>query len=146
MKRYWLVLLIILLSFNCLAQDVKKKPMKAAALSLLVPGGGQLYNESYLKFGIVAALEGGLIGITLYHYFKGEDYYDKYISTGNEKYFEKYTDYYYKQQNDLWWLGVTVFLSTVDAYVDAHLYDFEPKKQKIRLKFDGDVIGLEFKF
>jgi hypothetical protein len=123
-----------------------KKPMKAAILSLLLPGGGQLYNEAYVKFGIIGVLEGGLIGLTLYHHFKGEDYYNKFLATEDEKYYDKYVDYYYQKQNDLWWLGVTIFLSTLDAYVDAHLYDFESEKKKIHLKFDGQTLGLEYRF
>ncbi len=145
--RKWILLILILVSiFSCLNAEMSKKPMKAAALSFFIPGGGQFYNESYFKFGLIGVIEGGLIGLTLYHYFKGEDYYDKFLATEEDRYYDKYTDYYYKQQNDLWWLGVTIFLSTLDAYVDAHLYDFEAEKKKIHLKFDGEILGLEFKF
>ena len=146
MKKFLILLIILLLAISAFAEERKKKPLKAAALSLFIPGGGQIYNEAYIKFGIVGALEGGLIGLTLYHHFKGEDYYDKYKATTDEKYFKKYTDYYYKKQNDLWWLGVTVFLSTLDAYIDAHLYNFESEKRKIHLKFDGDTIGFIYQF
>jgi uncharacterized protein DUF5683 len=146
MKKHFFLLLILILLGSIYAEENGKKPMKAAALSLFVPGGGQFYNEAYLKFGIVSVLEGGLIGLTLYHHFKAEDYYDKFEATADERYYSKYTDYYYKQQNDLWWLGVTVFLSTVDAYVDAHLYNFESEKRKIHLKFDGEMISLVYKF
>lgn len=146
MKKWILCLLLLVMVFAGLKAEMSKKPMQAAVLSLLLPGGGQFYNEAYLKFGIVSVIEGGLIGLTLYHYFKGEDYYDKFLATDDEKYYDKYVDYYYLRQNDYWWLAVTVFLSTLDAYVDAHLYDFESEKRKIHLKFDGESLGLEYRF
>jgi hypothetical protein len=55
-------------------------------------------------------------------------------------------DYYNKRQSDFWWAGIVIFLSTIDAYVDAHLYDYEDTKQKIRLKFDENMLSLEYKF
>jgi len=143
-----ILLLILILSFTnaCFAQEKVKIPLKAAALSLFVPGGGQFYNESKIKFGIVCAIEGSLIGLTLYNHFKAEDYYNKYELTEDERYYDRYSDYYYKKQNDLWWLGVTIFLSTIDAYVDAHLYDFDDKKRDIHLKFDGQSLGIIYNF
>jgi len=147
MKKISILCLILMLALSCFAEEVlNKKPMKAAALSIFIPGGGQLYNEAYLKFGIIAALEGSLIGLTLYHHFKAEDYYTNYEATADELYYDKYTDYYYRKQNDLWWLGVTIFLSTIDAYVDAHLFNFEAEKRKIYLRFDGETLGLRYDF
>jgi len=146
MKKILIILLLVMFTAVLMSDEPVKKPMKAACLSLLLPGGGQIYNESYFKSGLVIALEGSLIGLTLYHQYKSDDYYDKYADTGNEAYYTKYSDHYYSKQNTLWWLGVTVFLSTIDAYVDAHLYDFDKKKDKIHLKFDGEVIGLSYDF
>ena len=146
MRKLILFTVMVFLLTSCLQAEMSKKPMQAAVLSLLIPGGGQFYNEAYLKFGIIGVVEGGLIGLTLYHYFKGEDYYDKFLETEDEKYYDKYVDYYYLRQNDYWWLAVTVFLSTLDAYVDAHLYDFESEKKKIHLKFDGKILGIEYRF
>ncbi|MBN1948924.1 MAG: hypothetical protein JW784_04200 [Candidatus Cloacimonetes bacterium] len=137
--------ILLILSVNLLAEN-PKKPLKSAALSLIIPGGGQFYNESYLKFGFVLALEGSLIGLTAYHHFKSEDYYDKYLATGDEKYYDKYSDYYYKRQNDFWWLGSTVLLSMIDAYVDAHLYNFSSEKKRIRLKFEDQSLLVSFIF
>jgi len=146
MKKITLLIIIMVITFSCSALENGKKPLKAAALSFFAPGVGQLYNESYLKFGLVCAVETSLIGLTIYHHFKAEDYYNKYEMIENEEYYSKYSDYYYKKQNDLWWLGVTIFLSTVDAYVDAHLYNFEENKKKIHLKFDGQSIGFIYNF
>ena len=49
-------------------------------------------------------------------------------------------------KNDIWWLGITAGLSMLDAYVDAHLSDFESEKEKIRLRFSGDALLLQYNF
>jgi hypothetical protein len=146
MKKIYILFLIIIISFPLVSQEVAKKPFKAAALSFFIPGGGQFYNESYWKFGAVVAIEGSLIGLYTYHFIKENDYYDKYEKTLDTKYYDKYTDYYNKRQNDLWWLGTAIFLSTLDAFVDAHLFDFEEKKQKIHLKFEDKKLILSYRF
>ena len=143
--------MIFLITLFCctFAEEIevkKKKPFKAAALSLFIPGGGQLYNSAYLKSIGVMVLETSMIGLAVYHHFKAEDYYDKYRISENENDYNDYLDYYYKRQSDLWWLGAVVFLSTIDAFVDAHLFNFEEKKNKIHLKFENNMISLSYKF
>ncbi len=121
--------------------------MKAAVLSFVIPGGGQFYNESYLKSGIVFGLEASLIALTVYHQIETDHYYDKYRRTTNHDFYKKYIKYYNKKQSDYWWTGAVIFLSTIDAYVDAHLYDFDSKKEKVRLKFfANNAVGLEYRF
>ena len=146
MKKRKLLILIVMFSLPMFAQEDTKKPFKAAALSFFIPGGGQFYNESYWKFAAVVAIESSLIGLYAYHYFKGNDYYDEYKATLNTKYYDKYNDFYNKRQNDLWWLGTTIFLSTLDAFVDAHLFDFEKRKEKIHLKFEDKMLFLSYRF
>ena len=142
------IFLLMLLAFTFAEEEeIKvKKPFKAAVLSLFIPGGGQFYNGAYLKSTGVLVLETGMIGLAAYHHFKAEDYYDKYKISGNEYDYDNYLDYYYKRQSDLWWLGTVVFLSTIDAFVDAHLFNFEEKKNKIHLKFEDNVISLSYHF
>ena len=146
MNKFVLLVLILFISSLIFAEEVAKKPFKAAALSFFIPGAGQLYNEAYLKSGIVVALEGSLIGLAVYHNSKAEDYYDKYKLSGNEKDYNQYLNYYYKRQDNFWWIGVVIFLSSIDAFVDAHLFNFEERKNKIHLKFEDNVIGLSYSF
>ena len=146
MKKVNILFLIILISFPLVSQELAKKPLKAATLSFFIPGGGQFYNESYWKCAAVVAIEGSLIGLYVYHFIKENDYYDKYEKTLDTKYYDKYTDYYNKRQNDLWWLGTAIFLSTLDAFVDAHLFDFEKYKDKIHLKFEDKKLVLSYRF
>ena len=55
-------------------------------------------------------------------------------------------NYQDKFNNDLWWIGITAGLSVIDAYVDAHLYNFESEKQKILLHFSENGVVLQYKF
>ncbi|MCK4696245.1 MAG: hypothetical protein KAT74_10805 [Candidatus Cloacimonetes bacterium] len=147
MRKKILILIFSCFVWGCFASEVEKKPFKAAVLSFIIPGGGQFYNESYWKFGAVCAIEGTLIGLTAYNYFKSEDCYNKYkTNPENEDYYDKYSDYYYKSQNTLWWLGTFIFISTIDAYVDAHLFNFDKEKRRIRLEFKDNAISLAYYF
>ena len=146
LKRILMILMLFAVIGHVSGFDTGKKPMKAAALSLFIPGGGQLYNGSYWKFGIFAATETALIGYAVYNFYEGEDYYDLFLETGSEEYYNRYQDYYYDRQNTYWWLGITIFLSTIDAYVDANLYNFEQTKKKVRLKFEENALLISYDF
>ncbi|MCD4818792.1 MAG: hypothetical protein K8S23_08885 [Candidatus Cloacimonetes bacterium] len=146
MKFFILLLLLIFLSTNTMAYETPKKPLKAAIFSLVLPGGGQYYNGSKMKFAFVFAVESSLIGITSYHIYRSERYYNKYKSSLNETDYQNYLKYYYKLKNDYWWIGTTVILSMIDAYVDAHLSDYDEKKRKIHLKFSAKAIGFQYDF
>ncbi len=123
-----------------------KIPFKAGALSFFVPGGGQFYNEKYLKSAFVFVLEGSLIGLAIYHNYQSQSNYDKYVQTQNPQHYSDYVKFYEKQQSDLWWLGTVIFLSTIDAFVDAHLFDYEMRKNKIHLKFEDNMLSLQYDF
>lgn len=92
-----------------------KDPTGAMLRSVFVPGWGQFYNGKWLKGTIIAGAEVGLItnAIVLHQYMKAADTeYDK--------------DFYWDNRNlSLWWLGATILYSMADAYVDAHLSDFD---------------------
>ncbi|NQT65014.1 MAG: hypothetical protein HQ554_02435, partial [FCB group bacterium] len=125
---------------------ITKQPLKAAALSCFFPGGGQLYNGKYLKSGFVFAVEGSFIGLAVYHHLEAENNYDKYKISLSETDYKEYEKYYNKRQSDFFWVGTIIFLSAIDAYIDAHLFDFEEKKNKIHLKFENNTVGLVYNF
>ena len=148
-KVILLVILLSLFALNIYSDEIEikeKNPWLAGALSLGLPGGGQAYNNAWIKFGAVVAIEGTFAGLALYHNDRSNHYYDKYKITLDESDYDKYSDYYYKKQSDLWWLGITIFVSTIDAYVDAHLYNYDLEKKKIHMMFDGKTVGLSYKF
>ncbi len=149
MRKFQMLFWLLVFSTCIFAKEeipATKKPLKAAAYSFIVPGGGQFYNQKYIKSGFIFALESSLLGISIHHQLRSDHYYEKYKSTENEDYYNKYLDYYYKKQNDLWWLGTVIFLSTIDAFVDAHLFDFEKTKDRIHLKFEENTLSLSYRF
>jgi len=150
MRNVFLVMLLFLIITSVFAEDSssKKYPLKAAALSCFIPGGGQLYNGKLVKSGFVFALEGSFIGLALYHHLEAEKNYDEYELDPDNNYanYKEYVNYYEKRQSDLFWIGTIIFLSAIDAYVDAHLFDFDDKKNKIHLKFEENTVSLSYNF
>lgn len=108
-----------------------KSPMGAVLRSAVLPGWGQAYNQSYWKIPVIA----GFLGYYVYGWVRNnnnyEDYRDLYSQSlneseeGNAKYL-RYREFY-KDQRDQFavWFGIAYFLNLVDAYVDAHLFDFD---------------------
>jgi hypothetical protein len=117
---------------------MKKSPWLAVLFSAILPGAGQFYNQSYWKVPV-------LLGLTAY---LGYEYYD------NNKTFRNYRDQYaatqtpqfpsgdpalqalrnfYRDQRDdfVWYFAIVYFINLVDAYVDAHLFDFDVRQEKI---------------
>ncbi|MDA3813448.1 MAG: DUF5683 domain-containing protein [Candidatus Cloacimonetes bacterium] len=143
------IIFSLILIFTSLLADEKiknKQPLKAAALSCIFPGGGQLYNGKYLKSGLVFAMEGSFIGLATFHHLEAEKYYDKYKVSLSETDYNEYVKYYERRQSDFFWVGTIIFLSAIDSYIDAHLFDFEEKKNKIHLKFEDNTVGLSYNF
>lgn len=119
----------------------KKRANRAALYSTIFPGAGQFYNKKYWKMPI---LYGGFIALgygiafnnKYYHKFKtAYKYRTDPDSTTIDDYEKIYPDAealrvrkdYYRRTRDLLWIitaGVYV-LNIIDAYVDAHLADFD---------------------
>ena len=103
---------------------MQKSPWGAVARSAILPGLGQFYNESYWKIPIIW----GFAGWFIYEWIQNNDLYktngDLYIQTGEELY-RTYRDFYRDQRDNFTIYLVAVYLlNLIDAYVDAHLYDF----------------------
>ena len=92
-----------------------KSPTGAMLRSLLSPGGGQLYNGKWLKAGLLFVTETGLIVNALYW-----DHQTKKVANAWDR------DFCRNNRNlSIWWLAGVVLLSMGDAYVDAHLANFD---------------------
>ncbi|MCF7919860.1 MAG: hypothetical protein K9N06_08100 [Candidatus Cloacimonetes bacterium] len=150
MKKVIIFLLLItcaqLFAESGIELPAKRSPLKAGVLSALIPGGGQFYNHSYLKGGTVLIIEGLLLGYAIKNHQQADKYYKDWQDTESPIAYANYKDYYEKRDNDIWWLGITIFLSTMDAVTDAYLYDFDYQKSKVHLKFKDTAILLEYKF
>jgi hypothetical protein len=98
----------------------------------VIPGWGQFYNESYWKIPVVWGVSAWFIYLwmdrnDLYVYYK--DQYNISLnetSNGNRSFYKSRRDFY-RDDRDLFaiYLGLTYFLNLIDAYVDAHLFDFD---------------------
>jgi len=103
-----------------------KIPFLALGASAILPGAGQIYNESYLKAPVVW----GFLGWFAYEW----DSYNKSYKTAKADYTKHINDPRYKRIRDFYsdkrdtyavYIGLVYALNLVDAYVDAHLFDFD---------------------
>lgn len=109
-----------------------KSALLAVALSTVLPGSGQFYNEDYWKipiiwgFGIYWGLEWRYLN-KKYKDF-GSQYNEsiKELPPYGDEQFRRLRDFYRDERDKFaWYIGVLYFLNIVDAYVGAHLYDFD---------------------
>lgn len=107
---------------------MQKSAWGAVLRSAVVPGWGQIYNDSYLKAPIVW----GICGWFVYNYILNNNNYTKYKKLYLTEPSATFGDVYklrrefYRDQRDLFAMYfVFAYLGNlVDAYVDAHLFDF----------------------
>lgn len=109
--------------------EMTKSPV-AAVLWGLIPGGGQVYTEQYWKVPLFALPIGGLGAWAYYNETKRAEFADEAaaIGEGNDGYADAVALMRsYRDRRDLgiaFTSGVLI-LSMVDAYVGAHLFDFD---------------------
>lgn len=109
---------------------MQKSPWGAVLRSAIFPGWGQFYNESYIKIPVVWGFLGFFVYGWLYYDNLYTDYQTLYaeslkLDSKNPNYLEKRE--FYRDERDLFavYIGLAYFLNLVDAYVDAHLFDFD---------------------
>lgn len=107
-----------------------KSPSTAIYRSLILPGLGQIYVESYWKAPIFIAATGTLVYLIIDNQIKFADY-DNRLSalqrTDRDYQITKIYREYYRDNRDMsgLYLMAVYILAAVDAYVGAHLYDFQ---------------------
>jgi hypothetical protein len=103
---------------------MQKSPWGAVGRSAILPGWGQFYNESYWKIPIIWGLGAWFV----YGWVQNNDDYksnrDLYNETGTELYRQRRDFYRDQRDNFTIYLVLLYLLNLVDAYVDAHLFDF----------------------
>jgi len=115
-----------------------KSPGKALLFSI-IPGGGQLYNESPIK----AVLFAGAFSYFAYEY-----------ASVNQLYQDNTSDQtLHRSRNDqIWLMALTWILNIGDAYVEAQLWDFNaydvndealPETEVIKPEETGQEDGTE---
>ena len=106
-----------------------KSPWGAVLRSSILPGWGQFYNESYWKIPVFW----GISAWFLVNYFQSNtqynDYRDRYLKNSSNEAFKLYREFY-RDQRDMFalYFFLAYFANLVDAYVDAHLFDFDVKE------------------
>ena len=113
--------------------EMTKSPWGAVGRSALLPGWGQYYNESYLKIPVIW----GFLGYYTYGWITSNNDYQNYRDLYTQSLQPDYTGVsssvllnereFYRDQRDMFavYFGLAYFLNLVDAYVDAHLFDFD---------------------
>lgn len=103
---------------------MQKSAWGAVLRSALLPGLGQIYNQSYWKAPIVWGVGGWFI----YNYIQNnkdyKNYQRLYLTSPTSQ--NRVNRDFYRDQRDLFamYLAFTYLATLVDAYVDAHLFDF----------------------
>jgi len=105
---------------------MSKSPWGAVLRSAIIPGLGQFYNESYWKIPVVW----GAIGYLGYLWFDSNTNYKKYrdlylSNNTNLNYLDLRERYRDQRDLNAVFIGLAYFLNLVDAFVDAHLFDFD---------------------
>jgi len=121
------VLLAIFFSGELAAQEVvaptdttlQLPSPRIALLAGIIPGGGQLYNRKWLKFGIVIAAQ----SYFTYNFLDNKDKFNNYDSYAEPLPLPQYR-YLSKRNKYAWWMGLTYLWGIFDGYVDAHLVAF----------------------
>ena len=136
--------------------EKQHSPVKAAVMSICLPGLGQVYNKKYWKVPVIYA---GL-GVMTYFIVSNAQQYSKYknayIESANNDTTGKYQDLvykysaqdllsardYYRRNLEISCIitGIFYILNIVDAAVDAHLFTYNISND-ISLKIDPVVIG-----
>lgn len=109
-----------------------KSPMKAVLYSAILPGLGQFYNKSYWKIPIILAVEGYFVYEIVNNNNKYLDYRNAYANSqtplipGGDQRLLLLREFYRDQRDQFYlYAGLTYLINIVDAYVDAHLFDFD---------------------
>ena len=124
-------------------KGVKHSPRKAALLSTILPGAGQVYNKKYWKVPVIYAGAAGLAYSFQFNQSRYVKYRDAYKfridgdATTTDDYIGLYSDdnlntlqKYYHRYRDLTVIGFVALyaLNIIDASVDAHLFTFDVSK------------------
>lgn len=103
------------------------RPGGAQALlaSAAYPGLGQLMNGTEVKAAVVSAAGAFLAARLLLEDRWTRHSLRRYRETGDQDYFDEYSEHFDRRQTLMWWAIVAALYGLADAYVDAHLADFD---------------------
>ena len=117
-------------------QGKMRSPVLAIGLSAVVPGGGQLYNQKWLKSAVFMGGELALGGIAAYHYYNNANGINSTLFGG--------TDPLTTAKQFTWFFAALYVYSLMDAYVDAELSNFPD--ERLILEPDPVVNGIKLSY
>lgn len=108
----------------------KGKPGKAALYSLIIPGGGQIYNKKWWKVPLALGIDVGTTSWLIYtrsNYKSSQVAYEKAISENTPTSRLKQQRDFYRKQSEYAWIVLLVghIVTVADAYVDRHMMTFD---------------------
>jgi hypothetical protein len=140
------------------------KPLKAAFMSTFLPGAGQFYNKKYWKLPIIYIALSGSIYAIYYNNLMFKKFDQAYIIRSDTSRSaewnlpENFPEYqnketllflanYHRRWRDFSAILCTAFylMNIIDAYVDAHLKDFDVSEQlSLRVKPEIKILFNQF--
>ncbi|ASQ91206.1 hypothetical protein CHL67_10045 [Prosthecochloris sp. GSB1] len=109
--------------------DGRMEPWKVAMISAVLPGYGQVYNGAVWKVPVLYGLLGYFGYRALDYNDSYKEYRDKYSADPDgpdaSSYRSERDDYQEKRNQHIMFLALAYIAGIIDAYVDAHLYDFD---------------------
>ncbi|MCX6248937.1 MAG: DUF5683 domain-containing protein [Bacteroidetes bacterium] len=153
MKRFIIILILVILGSTAMAQKVKlnqpvpdsilekqHSPTKATLMSMCLPGLGQIYNKKYWKVPIIYAGFGVFTYLIVFNTNYYLTYKSAYIESSNGDSTGNYSDIvkkypkesilssreYYRRNLEITIIFTVIWyaLNMVDASVDAHLFTY----------------------
>ncbi len=102
---------------------MKKSPWGAVLRSAVLPGWGQIYTKNYWKAPVIWVAG----GILIYNWKRNNDLYYDYRRYYAQGLVSKSVRDNYRDSRDMYavYTILAYMLNLVDAYVDAHLFDFD---------------------
>lgn len=137
-----------------------KSPTVAMLKTLALPGWGQLYVENYIRAPIFAAAAGTLWYFTISNHLKYKDFQEQMNSIEDKNSFDyqivknkKETANDNRDMAALYLIGIYT-IAIIDAYVGAHLYDFNVNQFSVSISPQNKLltekltwqIGLHYQF
>jgi hypothetical protein len=110
-----------------------KSPGTAVLLSLLLPGGGQVYTGNWWKACLIAPAEVTLGYFTVKEHIAASDANARRDSAAYVLHRDRRTTF-------LWWTGAVTVFSMADAWVSAQMYGFD-REMKLADGRVGVMVG-----
>ena len=125
-----------LIAARTASSDTVQRPKKSATVamlaSMIVPGTGQIYNQSYWKAPVIWGFGAYFYSVYREQNTKYKDYRARFAASVDSAHadgdseLKRQREFYFTQRNNFgWYIAITYLINLVDAYVDASLFNFE---------------------